>query len=114
VGINLLNFFNVVTDVDIPNFVFLFYTNHFGIEKEINSICKNAHDRPSIIESFVSDIHYNSNEYTDIDLSVDSISYQCLCMMNAKRSHRNAMFNSIKDISSDNLISAITVDANAP
>jgi hypothetical protein len=109
VGINLLNFFNVAKDVDIPNFVFLFYTNHFGIEKEINSICKNVHDRPSIIESFVSNEQYNKNGYKNIELSVDSISHQCLCMMSASRSHRNAMFNSIKDISGDNLITAITI-----
>jgi hypothetical protein len=32
-----------------------------------------------------------------------------LCMMSASRSHRNAMFNSIKDISGDNLITAITI-----
>jgi len=113
VGVNLLNFFNVAKDVDIPNFVFLFYTNHFGIEKEINAICKDVHDRPSIIESFVSDLHYNNNGYKDVDLSVDSISHQCLCMMNVKRSHRSVMFNSIKNIPSDRIVTCITVNPNA-
>jgi hypothetical protein len=110
VGINLLNFFNTVTDVDIPKFVFLFYTNHFGIKKEIDRLCKDPHDRPSVIESFVSKLHYNSAEYNIIDLSIDAISYQCLCLMNTTRSHRNAMFNSIKDISNKNLITAITIN----
>jgi hypothetical protein len=112
VGINLLNFFNTVNDIDIPNFVFLFYTNHFGISKEINAICKDVYDRPSVIESFISDFHYNCNGYNNIDLSIDDINHQCLCMMNAIRSHRNAMFNSIKDIPTDNLIKAITINNN--
>lgn len=110
VGVNLLNFFNVVTDVDIPKSVFLFYTNHFGIQEEINKICKDACDRPSLIESFISNYHYSNTGYKDVDLLADNILYQGLCMMNITRSHRSAMFNSIKNIPPDNLILAATVN----
>jgi hypothetical protein len=113
VGINLLNFFNTIKDIDFPNFVFLFYTNHFGIEKEINAVCKDPYDRPGVIESFISDIHYSPGGYQDIELNADAVSHQLLCMMNMIRSHRSVMFNSLKDLPSDSLITAITVNRNA-
>lgn len=110
IGVNLLNFFNTVSDVDIPNFVFLFYTNHFGITEEINRLCTDQSNRPSVIESFISKLHYNNKKYNNTDWPIDSISHQGLCLMNITRSHRAAMFNTIKHISNQNLITAITVN----
>lgn len=113
VGVNLLNFFNVVTDIDIPKFVFLLYTNHFGIQREIDTICKDINDQPTVIESFISDLHYNSNDYIDYNWDLSSMSYNALCMMNIKRSHRSAVYNSIKDISDTKLMLSIHVNSNA-
>lgn len=109
IGINLLNFFTIVNQVDIPKFVFLFYTNHFGIKKEIEQICKDTDDQPSVIESFIDNLHYNPNGYKNVDLSYDKIIHQALCMMAIKRSHRNAMYHAIKDIPDTILIKAFTV-----
>jgi hypothetical protein len=110
VGINLLNFFNVVNSIDIPKYVFLIYTNHFGIEKEINLICKNKNDRPTVIESFISSVHYSEHEYNEIDLAVDQIEYQASCMMNLKRSHRHALYNHIRDINPESLMMKVNVN----
>lgn len=113
VGINLLNMFNVITDIDIPKFVFLLYTNHFGIQKEINEICKDINNQPTVIESFISDLHYSSNDYINYNWDLSSISHNALCMMNIKRSHRSAVYNSIKDISETTLMLSIHVNSNA-
>jgi hypothetical protein len=109
VGLNLLNFFTVVNQIDIPKHVFLFYTNHFGLKKEIERICKDPNDQPSLIESFVDNLHYNPGSYNNVDLTTNKITHQALCMMHIQRSHRNAMYHAVKDISDLNLIKAFTV-----
>lgn len=113
VGINLLNFFNTVADVDVPKFIFLFYTNHFGIAQEIDTICNNVNDRPTIIESFVSDLHHNPHGYPNHHWPIEDITHQSLCMINLKRSHRNAMYHQVKNISSGRLALSATTTPNA-
>jgi hypothetical protein len=112
VGINLLNFFTVTEMIDIPKWVFLFYTNHFGLQKEIDLICKNKKDQPMVIESFIDNLHYNPDNYENIDLNLNLIEHNSLCMMHIIRSHRNAMFHIIKDIPDEKMIKAFTVQNN--
>jgi len=108
VGLHLLNFFTIIDQIDIPRYVLLFYTNHFGLGTEIKKLCKEEKDQPGVIESFVYDLHYNPEGYKDVDISLDKISHQALCMMNMIRSHRYALYHQIKDISDDNLIASYT------
>lgn len=111
VGINLRNFFVVVEELDIPRYVFIFYTNHFGLQKEIESFCQHcdASDRPLVIESFLSKWHSNLDLMKKIDGDISSITHHALCMMNLTRSHRNAVFHSLKSISTDVLALNVTM-----
>jgi hypothetical protein len=112
VGVNLRNFFGIVRELDISPSVFIFYTNHFGISKEIDQLCTNKNDRPTVIESFLSKLHYSQEHTHPIALNADQIQYHALCMMVLKRSHRNAMYNAIKDIDQSKLMLSITGDIN--
>jgi hypothetical protein len=105
VGINLLNFFNTLKNLDYPYFVFIFYTNHIGLSKEIDLICKDVHssNRPMVIESFIGRYHYNSNQYENYSLDLDKIQHHALCMMNLSRTHRNAVYHSLKPMSPDKI-----------
>jgi hypothetical protein len=112
VGVNLLNFFTVVDSLDIPKFVFLFYTNHFGIAKEIEKICKDPNDRPNVIESIINNFTYSPNGYRDHDSALDEISHPALCMMNMTRSHRYAMYGAIKDLPDHKILKSFTSPLN--
>lgn len=94
VGVNLRNFFHIVNELDIPLFTILIWTNHFGIQREIDILCKN--DKPTILESFC-DILHVSNNYKNIPLSPESIKHHALSMMGATRSHRFALYNELKN-----------------
>lgn len=101
VGVNLRNFFTVVDMVGISPSVFIFYTNHFGISREIDIICKDKHNRPLVLESFLSKVHYPESEYLPIDINVNNITCHALSLINGKRSYRNALFNHTSHISKD-------------
>jgi len=100
IGINLRNFFGVMAELDIPHHLFIFYTNHFGIKKEIDLLCENRHpnDRPTIIETFLSRLHYKQESVQNIDFNVDSVKFNMLCMMHLTRSHRNAAYRELDKI----------------
>ena len=97
VGINLRNFFTVVENVDIPLNVFVFYTNHFGIQREIDIICKNKHraNRPIVLESFISKMHCPESKYKQISVNHDAITCHALSLINGIRSYRHALYNHI-------------------
>lgn len=105
VGINLRNFFTVADIVDIPLNIFVFYTNHFGIQKEIDIICKNKHikDRPTLLESFISDLHNPRFGYQQKDCNISKIEYNALSLINGTRSHRHALYNHICHIDKKHL-----------
>lgn len=108
VGINLRNFIGIVTELDIPYNVFLFYTNHIGIKQEINSLCKDIRDRPLIIESFLSKQHHDPTRIKDIEYNVDFVKYHALCMMNLTRSHRHAVYHAVSPIDRSKLLLSAT------
>jgi hypothetical protein len=114
IGINLRNFFLVVKDLNISYSVFVFYTNHIGIKKEIDILCRDAHieDRPLIIESFLSDLHHKKDYIKPIETDFRNIQYHALCMMHLTRSHRNAIFHALNDIDHTKLLLSATIPSN--
>jgi hypothetical protein len=106
VGVNLRNFFGVMTELDVPHYLFVFYTNHFGIKKEIDVLCqsRSLFDRPTIIETFLSQLHYKPERIYDVDYKADSVSYNMMCMMNLTRSHRNAVYRRLDRIDKNKLL----------
>jgi hypothetical protein len=109
VGINFMNVFTVAAEFDIPAYVLLFYTNHYGIQDEIDILCQHNHpnDRPTVIESSWSKWMFNSAECDNISLDLEKIEYPVLCMMNGNRSHRHALYHQLKDIDPSNIILTI-------
>jgi hypothetical protein len=99
VGVNLRNFFQVVQEIDIPFYTLIIWTNHFGLQKEIDILCKNRHakDRPMLIESFSATPHI-TDHYHAVDLDADQIEYHAISMMGAGRSHRFALYHELKDL----------------
>lgn len=112
VGVNLLNFFTVVDSLDIPKFVFIFYTNHFGLSDEIRRICKDPNDQPAIIESIITNLSYSPDGYENLPAAIDDISHQALCMMNMKRSHRYAMYHAVSELSDSIMLKSFTIKAD--
>lgn len=113
VGVNLLNFFNIVDYVDIPRFVFLFYTNHHGLGQEIRRICLDPNDQPTVIESVINNLSYSPDGYEDQDAAVTEISHNALCMLNLTRSHRVAMHHVMKSLPDDKVLKSVTVKTDA-
>jgi hypothetical protein len=108
VGINFRNFFEVARKNDIPFYTILIWTNHIGIQQEIDIICANRHctDRPTVIESFCTTSHV-SDSYSNVQINIEQIQYHALSMMGANRSHRYALYNSLKHIDSSKLAISI-------
>lgn len=108
VGINLRNFFEIARKEDIPFYTILIWTNHLGIQKEIDSICKHRHplDRPTVIESFCASTHV-TDHYLDFAMNIEHIQYHSLSMLGAPRSHRYALYNALKHIDSNKLAISI-------
>jgi hypothetical protein len=96
-----INIVRIFYNLDIPFHSILFVTNHFGIQKEFDLLLQNHHvkDRPLIIETLLSSILFGHQLEKDfgIDLRIDQIEKQAICMMNHQRSHRVALYNFILD-----------------
>jgi len=99
VGVNLTNLFTIWQEADIPFHTMLLYTNHTGIQKEIDVLCQHrpAIDRPTIVETVINQLSYLPDTYdAEPELDVDQIEYHGLALMGAQRSHRYALYNHIK------------------
>jgi hypothetical protein len=110
VGINLRNFFQMVKSIDIPVYTLIIWTNHIGLQQEIDILCKNQPlcDRPTLIESFCTTVHVGTEDYYDNwDINADQIEIHALSMMGANRSHRFALYNSLKHIDKNKLALSI-------
>lgn len=105
-GINLNNMFEVWRNLDIPLFTMIVYTNHIGISKEIDELCKHQHakDRPMVIETFLNPGNY-LDHYPDDTVDLDRIDYHALCLMaGSPRSHRYGVYNHLRHITQDKLV----------
>jgi hypothetical protein len=110
VGLNLRNFINMAIHLDIPVYTLIIWTNHFGLQKEIDILCKDQHinNRPTIIESFCALAHIADHDrYKDYEIAADQIKIHALSMMGANRSHRFALYNALKHIGSDKIAMSI-------
>ena len=94
-GVNLYNLMTVIKELDIPYFVFVFVTNHFGLQQEVQEILQDhpIGDRPTIIETFITNSHYNSDIVEDLPVKTQEIKHAGLSMMGATRSHRYSLYN---------------------
>lgn len=90
-GFWISNLISVFKTVDVPLHALLLFTNHFGIDKEINKLAPDPHDRPTVVSSFVVTPHYTDN-YQPVEISPELITHPAICMMGAGRNHRYAMF----------------------
>lgn len=97
-GFSLHNLITAFNAVDIPMFTMLLFTNHFGIEQEINSLLGNCaqFNQPTVISSFISTLHYNTG-YINHDINIDEISVPGVSLMNNGRVHRDVLANFIND-----------------
>jgi hypothetical protein len=94
-GLSIFNLFSIFRKLDIPLFTMLIVTNSFGISQEVNQLSPDPNDRPTVIETFISNKHY-TDCYQNCDLDADSITIAALCMMGQSRVHRSAVYQFIK------------------
>lgn len=110
VGINLRNLFQVLIKLDIPLYTLIIWTNHYGLQKELDIFCKDRHplDRPTLLESFSTILNVGSyGSYCDLDISIDQIKMHALSMMGRDRSHRFALYNVLKNLDSNRVAVSI-------
>ena len=107
-GVNLYNLMTVIKELDIPYFVFVFATNHFGLQQEVDLILKDHpnEDRPKIIETFITWSHYNPDLVEDLPINTQDIKHAGLSMMGASRSHRQGLYNYLN---TNNLLDSVKV-----
>ena len=95
-GVILYNTLSIIRDLQLPFFIILIYTNHIGIKKEVQQILDSwnhsSNERPQIIESLLTDLHYN-NQVVDNDINIQDIKHAGISMMGAPRSHRFGVYN---------------------
>jgi len=92
-GIFLRNMLNAFYKIDIPTFVLLLFTNHFGIKDEIDDILIDSNDEPTVIETFIYKPHI-LERYDDYPLQPERITMPAVCMMaGTPRSHRHALYD---------------------
>lgn len=108
VGVNFRNLFQIITELDIPFYTIIIWTNHYGLQKEIDLMCQHQHvkDRPTLIESFCTNTH-TTEYYRDVPINIDHIQHHALSMIGANRSHRFALYNALKHVDAQKLAISI-------
>ena len=109
-GICLNNLFAVWRHLDLPFYTLLLYTNHIGIEREVNALCRDRcqPDRPTVIETFINPGNYDPDHYHWQDPALENIEHHVLCLMaGSNRSHRYATYAGLRDIDQERLVMTI-------
>jgi hypothetical protein len=109
-GICLNNMFAVWQYLDIPLFTLILYTNHIGIQREVNALCANQSraDLPTVIETFINPNNYDPLHYQHRDCEIEHINHHVLCLMaGTGRSHRYATYAGLRDIDQDRMVMTI-------
>lgn len=98
-GLSIINLLRMFKNKDIPLYLLLFVTNHYGINKEFDSLLTACHkkDRPTIIETLLSKLLLSNNFVLDNDCRIDLVEKAAISMMGKQRSHRVALCNFIDD-----------------
>jgi len=107
-GLFIYNTMVIIKELDIPYFVFVFVTNHFGLQQQVDKILKNhpTGDRPKIIETIVNNQIYNSNLVENLPINAQDIKHAGLSMIGQPRIHRFALYNYLKN---NNLLDSIKI-----
>lgn len=111
-GIIINNLIRSFQLMDIPLYLLLFVTNHYGIAREFDLLLNNHHpaDRPAVIETLLSPILLSETDYDDRDdLDAHCIERAALCLVGKQRSHRVALLNFLKN---NQLLNHVAVSAN--
>jgi len=105
------NLIRCFKSLDIPMYLLLFVTNHYGISREFDLLLANHHlqDRPTVVETLLCRLFLSETSYaTDTNLDIDKIEKSGLCMARLQRAHRVAILNFFKN---NNLLDYIAVSA---
>lgn len=110
-GLLILNLIRLFKNKDIPLYLLLFVTNHFGIRKEFDLLLKDQHpkDRPTVVETLLSNLLLSDHLGPRPNLDLDEIEKSGICMIGTKRSHRVALCNFLKN---NQLVSKIALKTN--
>lgn len=110
-GLVTLNLIRMFKNKDIPLYLLMFVTNHYGIRREFELLLKDQHpkDWPTIIETLLSANLLTSNLGPAPELAVDKIEKSGICMMGQQRSHRVALCNFLKN---NQLLSKVALKTN--
>lgn len=110
-GLVTLNLIRMFKNKDIPLYLLLFVTNHYGIRQEFDVLLKDQHpnDWPTIIETLLSTILLSNKLDLAPDLAVDKIEKAGISMMGRERSHRVALCNFLKN---NQLLSKVALKTN--
>lgn len=109
-GLIPINLIRMFKNKDIPLYLLLFITNHYGIKKEFDALLLNQHknDRPTIIETLLSPLLLSDQFKLDTCCDFDQIEKAGLSMMGKQRSHRVALCNFFEDSQLLNNIAIVT------
>jgi hypothetical protein len=110
-GLIVINLLRMFKNKDIPLYLLLFVTNHYGIGKEFDSLLATCceKDRPTIIETLLSGPLLSNNFILDNDCRIDQIEKPAISMMRMQRSHRVALCNFIAD---SNLLNQVALQTH--
>jgi len=117
-GFTIYNLIKLFTFLDIPLCTIILLTNHKGIDEDLKKIIpENEWDTcyPTIIDDIMVSFHQKRNtsiKYAkdfNIKSDVQNIKYNAISLLGEPRSHRNAIYNFIKD---NNLLQKIMVSYN--
>jgi len=110
-GLMTLNLIRMFKSKDIPLYLLLFVTNHYGIRREFELLLKDQHpnDWPTVVESMLS-LDILSKKLGPVpELTFDKIEKSGICMMGKQRSHRVALCNFLKN---NQLLSTVALKTN--
>ena len=113
-GLSIYNLYKTFLELDISLSTMIIVTNHKGIESDFKNLIplhEQQYNFPIIIDTLIS----TSNWYEELrptlkDIEFNAnISHNAICMMGAKRIHRNILFNVFKK---NNLLNKIICTYN--
>jgi hypothetical protein len=110
-GLIIINLVRMFKNKDIPLYLLLLVTNHYGINKEFDLLLVDHHkkDRPTIIETLLSQLLLSNNFVLEDDCRIDQIEKAAMSMIGRQRSHRVALCNFIAD---SNLLNQVALQTN--
>lgn len=95
-GLTLRNIIECLKNVDIPFYNVLIFSNHYGIQKELDFLLKDSDQKITLIETCAVAVDI-SHDFNQINTNYKSIIKPALCLMGgASRGHRHILFNYLK------------------